>query len=98
MTFTDEKNNLTAYYNYGGYTFKKQDFVWGEMHQNGKKVCEVVGNYTGFLDFDGVRYWDIREQDGIMFRLAGEGPEKLPSHASLRTDGRYLISRTVEEE
>lgn len=32
VTFRDEANDLTAYYKYAGYTFSKQDFVWGEVH------------------------------------------------------------------
>lgn len=56
----------------------------------------MAGNYTGFLDFDGVRYWDIRDTS-TYFELAGEMPNSLPSQASKRTDGRFLISRTVEE-
>ena len=63
IVFTDEANNLTASYQYGAYMFSKQDFVWGEMHQNGKKLCEVTGNYVGYLDFGGVRYWDVRLED-----------------------------------
>jgi hypothetical protein len=35
--------------------------VKGEILKDGKKVCELFGNYMGFLDFDGIRYWDLRE-------------------------------------
>ena len=45
------------------------------------------------MDFDGVRYWDVRRKDDIFFPLAGEDPNSLPSQASKRTDGRFLISR-----
>jgi len=31
VTFTDEANNLTGSYEFGAYTFRKQDFVWGEI-------------------------------------------------------------------
>lgn len=96
VTFVDEANKLEGFYQFGAYTFKKQDFIWGEIKENGKKVSEVTGNYTGYLDFDGVRYWDIRERN-TFFPLAGEVRESLPSSASYRTDGRFLISKTVEE-
>lgn len=80
VTFTDQANNLEAYYQYGAYNFRKQDFVWGEMKQNGSKICEVEGNYMGYLDFDSVRYWDARETNQIYFPLAGEEIEyQLPS-------------------
>ena len=97
VTFEDEANNITAFYQYNAYTFSKQDFVWGQIHQNGEKVCEVIGNYNGYLDFDGVRYWDAREKDQIYFPIAGEEPNSLPSQASKRTDGRFFISRPLEE-
>lgn len=31
------------------------------MTQNGKLICRIKGNYMGYVDFDGVRYWDARE-------------------------------------
>lgn len=67
VTFTDDANGLVGYFDYGAYTFKKQDFCWGEIHHNGKKVSEVTANYMGFMDFDEVRYWDVRESDRIWF-------------------------------
>lgn len=51
----------------------------------------------GFIDFDEVRYWDVRESDRIFFQSAGEAPVSLPSQSTKRTDGRFLISLTVEE-
>lgn len=97
VTFKDEANGIEGYYKMGAYMFSKQDYVWGEIKRNGEKVCEVVGSYCGYLDFDGVRYWDVREQDKIMFPLAGEELDSLPSQGSKRTDGRYYISKTMEE-
>lgn len=79
IVFTDEQNGLEGFYQFNAYTFKKQDYCWGEIHQNGKKVSEIFGNYMGFLDFDGVRYWDCRESDKIFFPLAGEETKPLPS-------------------
>ena len=38
VTFTDEANDITAFYKYHAYTFSKQDYVWGQIHQNGEKV------------------------------------------------------------
>lgn len=49
------------------------------------------------MDFDGVRYWDVREKDDVYFPIAGENPISLPSQASKRTDGRFLISRPIVE-
>ena len=57
----------------------------------------MLGNYNGYLDFDGVRYWDVREKDEFYFPIAGEEPNSLPSQASKRTDGRFFISLPVVE-
>ena len=54
---------IKASIKFGAYTLKKQDFFCGEIEVNGKKVCEIVGNYSGYIDIDGVRYWDIRDDE-----------------------------------
>ena len=92
VTFTDQVNGVVGYYDYGAYLFRKQDYVWGELHRHGEKVSTLEGNYVGYLDFDGVRYWDVREKETVFYPIAGEEPNPLPSHSSRRTDGRYFIS------
>ena len=64
---------------------KSQDFFKGEILQNGKVVSKIFGNYMGFLDFDGERYWDVREQL-LMPVHDGHGFRKLPSDSRNRTD------------
>ena len=53
----------------------------------------------GYLDFDGVRYWDRREREGLNFKPRDEDvdPHALESDASKRTDGILLADGTVEE-
>ena len=48
---------------------KTQDYICGEIQVRGKKVCEIYGNYMGFVDFDGKRYWDIREAEKVWFPI-----------------------------
>lgn len=88
---------MTGFIEFGAYTFRKQDFCWGQIHQRGQKVSEVEGNYVGYLDFDKVRYWDVREKESVFMPIAGEEKNALPSQASNRSDGRFFISKTVEE-
>jgi hypothetical protein len=38
-----------------------KDYLEGQIEKNGKVICKISGNYMGYLDFDGQRYWDIRE-------------------------------------
>ena len=99
MYFEDEANNITAYVQYKAYYTKKYDYFWGEIHKDGYKEVEITGNYMGFCDFDGVRYWDYREKHKIYHPVDYELPaeESLPSQASKRTDGIYKKTKTVEE-
>lgn len=98
MIFTDESNKLEGFIEFGAYNFRKQDFVWGEIKKDGKKISEIEGNYMGYLDFDEVRYWDAREKGTVHFELAGEELKNaLPSQATLRTDGRAKISLPLAE-
>jgi len=61
---------------------KPQDFFAGEILKDGKKICSIYGNYMGFMDFDGVRYWDLREPK-LMTVHDGHGYKKLPSDSRL---------------
>jgi len=52
----------------GFYTFVKgesknasKDYILGEIQQNGKAVSQIRGNYMGWIEFDGVRYFDVRK-------------------------------------
>ena len=60
--------------------------------QKGKKVSTAYGTYMGFLDFDGVRYWDGRYMQGIKINLA-ENP--LESDFRNRDDLRTLKTGDV---
>lgn len=96
LEYRDEKNKLTAYVDFGAYMFKKQDYVWGEIKKDGKRVSEITGNYMGWLSFDDVRYWDYRESDKVNYPVEG-APYHLPSDSRNRTDGIFLVTRPVEE-
>ena len=53
----------------------------------GKKVCDIYANYMGFVDFNKVRYWDIRDMDQLWFPIEGLNVEKsLPSDSQRRID------------
>lgn len=99
VEFQDQQNDIKAFLQFNGYTFKKQDYVYGEIHVDGKKRHEIFANYTGFLDIDGVRYWDYREKLRIHFPVDYEAPEEmtLESQSTKRTDGIALQTKTIEE-
>lgn len=51
------------------------------MIQNGKEISNVFGNYMGYMDFDGIRYFDYRMIDDIYHPY-----EDLPENKTLQSD------------
>lgn len=47
--------------------FRTQDYFTGEILMNGKKILDLNGNYMGYMDVGGMRYFDIRLLDKIYF-------------------------------
>ena len=93
QTFEDEANGIQGFIKFDAYAFKKQDFIWGEISRNGKKVCEITGNYMGFMDFDGVRYWDLRDDQKFRKHFKPDlrsEPNPLPSDSTKRQDSILL--------
>jgi hypothetical protein len=45
-------------------------------------LCSFEGTYLGFVDFDGQRYWDIRD-------MPGEAPLPVPLEEALPSDSRF---------
>jgi len=53
----------------------------------GVKLSNVFGNYMGFFDIDGKRYWDIRDLERFYYKLQPLGSMKsLPSDSTMRKD------------
>lgn len=74
MTFEDEENHLSASFEFGNAgRWKTQDYFLGQILRNDDPICEISGNYMGFIDFDGVRYYDIREKQHIHFPISAKG-------------------------
>ena len=51
IEFKDPKNNLYGWYELGNIKKKTQDYFTGEIHQFGKKIIDIKGNYMGYMDF-----------------------------------------------
>ena len=92
ITFTDEANEIVGWYEPGTYKFKTQDYLHGRISVKGKKVCDIYGNYMGFLDFNKERYWDIRDMvDKVWFPIVKLNPdESLASDSTKRIDSMTL--------
>ena len=61
-------------------------------------MCDIYGNYMGFVDFNKVRYWDIREMvDKVWFPILKlNSEETLTSDSSKRLDSVTLKTGTVD--
>mmetsp|Transcript_35627 Transcript_35627/g.54487 ORF Transcript_35627/g.54487 Transcript_35627/m.54487 type:complete len:205 (+) Transcript_35627:1001-1615(+) len=81
MEFHDEANDLYGFYEIGSVKGKSQEYFQGEIVHKGESVSKVYGNYNGYMDFDGVRFFDIREVDSVYHEL-----EDIPTSSSLPSD------------
>jgi len=99
VDFEDKQNEITAHVDFGAYNFKKQDYFWGEIFVKGEMKHEILGNYMGYCDIGGVRYWDYRDKKRIHFPLDYEAPadQTLESQSTKRTDGIFLVNNPIEE-
>jgi hypothetical protein len=98
LIFEDQQNDIYGEIRIGSVKKKTQDFFQGEIKHRGSVVSSINGNYMGFLDIDGVRYWDIREaQDTVWFPILNIGEGTLPSDSTRRVDSISLQSRPILE-
>jgi hypothetical protein len=67
---------------------RTSDFFDTEILLNGKNVCKVYGSYLSYIEFDGKRYWDVREN--IPIEKIEINPPLLPSSSVYRTDRIFL--------
>ena len=57
----------------------------------GVKLSNVFGNYMGYFDIDGKRYWDIRDLERFHYKLQPLGSiQSLPSDSTKRQDSTLL--------
>ena len=86
VDFVDEQNGITAFYEIGNGGVRKNpvDYFKGEIKKDGVVVSQIFGNYMGFCDFDGVRYWDIRKQINYL-------PHDLPKDETVIPGGKTLL-------
>ena len=97
MTFKDEQNKLEAVVEFASERWKEQDYLSGKILENGKVVSKITGNYMGYIDFDGARYWDAREIDQWCFRLNDWDFNPLPSDSSRRLDIVKFTTKNADE-
>merc|ERR1740123_670785 len=65
IEYWDNKNNLYAYVDIGNVKKHSQEYFEGEIQHKGKCVSKVFGNYCGYMEIGGERWWDHRKMDEI---------------------------------
>ena len=63
LEYVDEANDIVGTFTVNPSRWLAQDHFTGEIKVRGEKVSDIKGNYMGYFDIDGVRYWDIRDKD-----------------------------------
>ena len=92
IEFHDKENNIYAYYEIGNVKGKTQEYFKGKILHEGQEVSEIYGNYCGYIDFDGVRYFDIREVDAVYHKFKYvPSKDSLPSDSTKRKDSIQLL-------
>jgi len=94
LKYEDEKNNIFASVELGSVTNKPQDYCSGFIKYKGKTVSRIYGTYLGFIEFDGKRYWDIRDFE---YFKAIKSDYILESDSRYRKDLQTLLEGKVDE-
>ena len=61
LEFHDKANDLYGFFEIGKVPKKSQEYFEGAILKSGQIVSKTFGNYCGYMDFDGVRYFDLRD-------------------------------------
>lgn len=92
-TFTDHTYGYTCSIKVG-LKGKPSDYLEGNLcDKTGKVISKAFGTWIGYLDFDGVRYWDVRQ---IKPATISYYPN-LPSDSEIREDLKLLREGLVDE-
>lgn len=83
--YKDELNHITAYIETGKVKKKVQDYFQGNICQYGQELYKIYGNYNGYVEFNGERYWDIRDNQ-VYDVIPARGKLILPSDSRHRKD------------
>jgi len=94
IKFNDLTNGFECIIKFGSVKKKPSDFFTGDIKLKGILVCKVLGSYLSFVEFNGTRYWDIRENIKIKnIEISGQ----LPSSSTFREDRILLEQRKMEQ-
>lgn len=90
--YKDEANHIIAHIETGAK--KVQDYIKGSISQYGQEIYTIKGNYNGYIEFNGERYWDIRETKAFDI-IPSTASTCLPSDSRCRLD---LVAAKTEDK
>ena len=92
-------HGIEATYTFGAAGRKyPRDYFTGEIKRDGEVVSKIFGSFMGYVDFDGVRYWDGRRMQN--FEILPVDPKQgicLTSDARKRIDTVALKAGDVDQ-
>jgi len=94
LTFKDEKHGFELTLKMGSILKKPSDYFQGEIKLNNIILSKAYGSFVSFVEFDNIRYYDIREHIDIK---CYEHEVQLLSSSIYRED-RLLLSQNLVEK
>lgn len=95
LSFEDKISGLKAEFKMGNIVGKLSDYFQGEIvDKEGNSVSSFSGSYLTNIEFDGVRYWDVRKNIDIE---AFPVKDQIKSSSIYREDSNFLYEKKLEE-
>ena len=95
LSFEDKISGLKAEFKMGNIVGKLSDYFQGEIvDKEGNSVSSFSGSYLTNIEFDGVRYWDVRKNIDIE---AFPVKAQIKSSSIYREDSNFLYEKKLEE-
>jgi len=94
MLFKDLVHGFELVLKLGNVKKKTSDWFQGEIKLKNIVVSKALGSYLSFVEFNNIRYWDIRENIEIK---SFEGEKQLKSSSIYREDRILLGENKVDE-
>ena len=94
LVFKDLTNGYECTLKLDSVKKKPSDFFSGEIKLKNIVLCKVIGSYLSYIEFNGIRYWDIRENVPIKIL---EIDKHLKSSSYFREDRKLLQEGNLAE-
>lgn len=94
VVYIEKKHNISCKVKMGMTKGQPSDYIYGEIFVGNEVVSILKGSYMSHMDFDGKRYWDIRENFPIKIIDLND---TLPSSSIFREDRILLEEGKLDE-